>query len=104
MQFERTAQYIQKLFEQAMFDDKKVIQDASVVIVYENGHSGKLKAYCEQTDTWLQFPTSLRRTYSDAGKKYICDVIEVINPSVTQKYFRVMKGSIRLFGSDEVVG
>jgi len=98
--FIRTDAYMQKLFEQAMFDDKKVIQDAHIIIRYENGYKGKLKAYCEDTKTYLQFPTDLRG-YND--QHYQADVIEVLNDSVATKYYRVMKGSIRLYGYDEVV-
>jgi hypothetical protein len=35
--------------------------------------------------------------------RYIADVVEVKNKSVEQKYYRVMKGSIRKEGSNEVV-
>ena len=56
MKFVRTPEYEQKLFEQALFDDKKVIKDATIKIVCV----GKLKAYCVETDTYLQFPTDLR--------------------------------------------
>ena len=97
MKFERTEKYQQKLFEQAFMDDKRVIQDANVII------NDKLKAYCRETETYLQFPRKLRNAWTDIGKQYICDVIEVINPSVTQKYSRAVTGSIRLPDSDEVV-
>jgi hypothetical protein len=101
MKFIRSDDYEAKLFEIALCDEKRIIKDAQIVIVYENGHNGKLKAYCNETKTYLQFPRNLRG-YDD--QRYIGDVVEVVNNSVQQKYYRVMKGSIRLFGSDEVVG
>jgi len=96
MKFERTQEYENKLFEQAMFDEKRVIKDAKIHII---GVSGKLKAYCENTDTYLQFPRDIRQL----DNRYIADVVEVKNESVEQKYYRVMKGSIRKEGSNEVV-
>ena len=96
MKFKRTQEYENKLFMQAL-DEKNVIKDAEIRIV--DWGSNHPKAYCEKTDTFLQFPRDLR----DVGDVYIADVIEVQNKSVTTKYYRVMKGSIRRKGSDEVV-
>lgn len=100
MQFERTEEYQQKLFEQALFDEKKVIQDATIIITPENGYGGKLKAYCIESDTYLQFPRNLRK---HNGQKYIADVIEVIRDDGVRKYYRTVKGSIRKNGSNEVI-
>ena len=97
MKFERTEEYEAKLFSQALFDDKKVIKDATVRIVWGTGN--KLKAYCVETDTYIQFPRDLRKNEA----KFTADVVEVQNESVSTKYYRVMKGSIRKFGTDEVV-
>lgn len=101
MKFERTDEYEAKLFEIALCDEKRVIKDANIVMVYENGRSGKIKAYCKETKTYLQFPRNLR---GREDSRYIGDVVEVVNNSVQQKYYRVMKGSIRQYGSNEVLG
>jgi len=93
MQFERTEAYTQKLFEQAFFDEKKVITNANIRIV-------RGKAYCIDTDTYLQFPRSLR----EENTKYVADVIEVIRKDNCTKYYRAMKGSIRKENSNEVIG
>lgn len=101
MKFERTDEYMQKLFEQAMFDEKHVIKDAHITIMTEKPYSnGKLKAWCENSHTFLQFPRNLRKY---AGQEYIADVVEVIRDDGVRKYFRAMKGSIRNTNSDEVV-
>lgn len=97
MKFERTQEYENKLFGQALFDEKRVIKDAKIWI---RCVGGKLKAYCETSDTYLQFPRDIRK----AGAEFIADVVEVKNESVDNKYYRVMKGSIRKKGSDQVVG
>lgn len=96
MKFVRTEEYEAKLFGQALFDEKRVIKDAKIHIMYV---SGKLKAYCINSETYLQFPRDLRQM--DA--RFVADVVEVKNESVDQKYYRVMKGSIRKEGSETVV-
>jgi hypothetical protein len=101
MKFERTDKYNAKLFEQALFDEKNVIRDANISIEYDLHNTNKLKAYCPQTNTYLQFPRALR---DFNRQKFIADVVEVIRTDGVQKYYRVMKGSIRREGSDEVVG
>jgi len=95
--FERTTEYEQKLFELALFNELHIIRDASILILE---HGNKLKAYCEQTRTYLQFPRALRVR----GKRFIADIVEVVNDNVKQKYYRAMRTSIRECGSDEVVG
>jgi len=100
MKFERTEAYNQKLFEQALFDDKNIVKDAKIIIIPEHGYSGKLKAYCEDTETFLQFPRHLR---THNGQRYIADVVEVVREDDVRKYYRVMNKSIRKPDSDEVV-
>ena len=100
MKFERTDEYQAKLFECAMFDEKNVHTDVEVIIQYENGYSGKLKAYCPTSDTYLQFPRKLRQYDM---QKYICDVVEVIRSDNVTKYYRAMPKSIRNTNSDEVL-
>jgi hypothetical protein len=91
----RTQEQEDKLFLEAL-DNKRVLKDATITIM---GGTGKLKAYCQETDTFLQFPRHLRAF----GLKYTADVIEVINESVTNKYFRVVKNTIRKYGSEKVI-
>ena len=98
MKFERSDEYEAKLFEKALCDEKHIIKDAKIRIVYGDGN--KLKAYCEDTNTYLQFPRGLRKPRA----RFVADVVEVINDNVYQKYYRAMNGSIRREGSDEVVG
>jgi hypothetical protein len=94
--FERSDEYIQKLFEQSMFNDARVIKDALVSII---SVGVKYKAYCEDANAYLQFPRGLR----DCGLHYTCDVVEVIRTDNVKKYYRAVKGSIREHGSDEVL-
>ena len=101
MKFERTPEYETKLFEQALFDDKKVIKDATIEIEHDDKNWNKLKAYCVESETFLQFPRALR---IDNHQRFTADVVEVIRTDGVTKYFRAMKGSIRVKGSDEVVG
>lgn len=96
MKFKRTDEYNQKLMEQALFDDKRVITDAHIEIIPVNG---KLKAYCEKTKTFLQFPRNIRTLDAE----FIADIVEVIREDNIEKYYRVMKGSIRKKGSQEVI-
>ena len=96
MKFVRTPEYEQKLFEQALFDDKKVIKDAKIEIIYMGN---KLKAWCEAINVYLQFPRNIRTPHAI----FTADIVEVQNATVDQKYYRVMKGSIRKEGSDQVV-
>jgi len=99
MKFERTDEYQAKLFEQALFDEKRVIQDAGIRIEFADvGY--KLKAYCIDTGTFLQFPRALRK---HQGQRFTADVVEVIREDGIKKYYRAMKGSIREHGKDEVL-
>lgn len=102
--FKRTEEYEAKLFEQALFDEKRVIKDAVIEIESDPNNYNKLKAYCRDSDTYLQFPRALRAKRTDYGKIFIADVVEVIREDGVKKYYRAMKGSIRRKGSDEVVG
>ena len=100
MKFERTDEYESKLFEQALFDEKNVIKDATVRIEYSSV-GRKLKAYCPNCDTYLQFPRGLR---TQCGREFVADVVEVLRTDDVTKYYRAIKGSIRDKGDDEVVG
>lgn len=85
--FERTDEYMKKLFLIAL-DENHVKSDATVHIVRDGG---KMKAYCVETGTYLQFPRSLRLP----GKVFVADVIEVIRAEDVRKYYRAMPKSIR---------
>jgi hypothetical protein len=98
MKFTRTEKSEQKLLEQAFLDEKRVIRNAAIDIDYVGG---KLKAYCRESGTYLQFPRALR---DHENQRFIADVVEVIRTDHVTKYYRVVKGSIREMGSDEVVG
>lgn len=100
MKFQRTDEYEAKLFELALCDEKSIFKDASILIVRDPQNYNKLKAYCEKSRTYLQFPRHLRVWN---GQRYIADVVEVIREDNVQKYYRAMKGSIRNENSDEVV-
>ena len=65
----------------------EVLTDVKVSFYYQGG---KLKAYCENTKTNLQFPTKLRNMYV----KYVCDVVKC-QRSNGKIFYRAYKGSIR---------
>lgn len=88
--FVRTQKQKAQLMSEAL-GGKNVIKDALIEITYSYEHS-KLKAFCNATKSYLQFPTALRR-YD--GLKYTADVIEVKNDAVREKYYRVLKNTIR---------
>ena len=104
MKFERTDEYEAKLFEQALFDEKRVIKDALITIVYDPNNYNKLKAWCADSDCYLQFPRSLRSGSYDCGRQFLADVVEVIRKDGVKKYYRAMKGSIREKENGEVLG
>ena len=85
--FERSDEYLTKLFLSSL--DNHVIQDARVEIIYSTQHH-KLKAYCPASDTYLQFPTRLRR----AGRRFIADVVKAKKDTGTI-FYRAYPGSIR---------
>jgi hypothetical protein len=85
MAFERTEDYMLKITMDAL--DEHVILDADVRFEYEGR---KLKAYCPQTSTYLQFPRDIRR----AGLKMIADVVKDKRKN-GREFYRAYKGSIR---------
>lgn len=82
--FERTDEYIEKITLDAL--DREVILDAQIEIVRG---TGKLKAYCKDTKTYVQFPTGLRRI----GRRFVADVVKSSNGGSI--FYRAYKGSIR---------
>ncbi|MDD4389731.1 MAG: hypothetical protein PHW03_02890 [Eubacteriales bacterium] len=81
--FERSEEYMANITMDAL--DRDVIISAKVVIKEVNG---KLKAYCEDTKTYLQFPRAIRR----AGKRFEADVIKASTPG--KIFYRAYRGSI----------
>jgi len=92
MKFERTKEYMRKLFLEAMCDDKAVHQDVRIDIVW---NKSKWRAWCEKADSYLQFPNSLRKPRTS----YIADVVEVKSEG-RSTFFRVVKESIRDMNGD----
>lgn len=90
--FTRSDDYMTRIFFESL--DNNVILDAHVKIV---SVGGKLKAYCEETKTYLQFPRAIR----EKGKEFLADVYMAKALGAAQPYYRTYKGSIRY--NDEVV-
>ena len=88
-EFERSEKLMEKMFLDAF--DNHVIVDATVRIEWSFSGVRKLKAYCPDTKTYLNFPTKLRRRH---GQKFKADVIKVRKTSGTE-YYRAYRGSIR---------
>jgi len=84
-EFIRSDEYMGKIFIDALDNDAKLDVD----VRFERAN-GKIKAYCPQTRTYLQFPTALRRLYIS----YKADVIKATNKNC-RTFYRVYKGSIR---------
>ena len=83
--FVRSDEYISKIFMDAL--QKQVHQDATIKI---QQHGRKLKAYCVDTDTFVQFPRDIREQYME----FKADVILASNKSGTE-FYRAYKNSIR---------
>lgn len=82
--FERTDEYIQKITLDAL--DREVLLDAEITIIRG---PGKLKALCKDTNTYVQFPTGLRKE----GKRFVADVVKASNGG--RIFYRAYKNSIR---------
>jgi phage terminase small subunit len=83
--FTRSDDYMFKITMEAL--DKEVILDA--IIEIRHG-MGKLKAYCTNTKTYVQFPTALRKE----GKRFCSDVIKS-GGGGRAIFYRAFKTSIR---------
>ena len=75
--------------------DKEVYLDADVIMERKGP---KIKAYCPQTQTYLQFPRAIRKKY----KRLVADIVKSSNASGTP-FFRAFKGSIRENKDSEVL-
>ena len=91
--FERSDEYQTKVFVDALDNDVRF--DAQLVCV---AHGRKLKVYCEDTGTYVQFPTSIRRI----GRRFIADVVKSrrTNGNI---FYRAYRSSIRDAETGEVV-
>jgi hypothetical protein len=89
----RTDEYMSKLTMDAL--DRPVHLDATIRITMLGS---KLKAYCEDTGTFVQFPRDLRKH----GRRFVADVIQSANASGTV-FYRAYKGSIRETKNGNVV-
>ena len=94
-EFVRSENYMTKIFLESF--DRDVRMDKSIDIIWSSQHN-KLKAYCPDTGTYLQFPTRLRFR----GAKYIADIIKATKEGGTP-FFRAFRGSIRNAETGEVV-
>lgn len=81
--FERSDDYMANITMDAL--DRDVVLSAKVIIQEVNG---KLKAYCEDTKTYLQFPRDIRRK----GKRFEADVIRAQTSG--KIFYRAYRGSI----------
>jgi len=93
--FERTSEYEQKLFLEALCDDKNVIKDATIVIKYDYDKR-KYRAWCEQSKCYLQFPNALRID----NVRYTADVVQVKETPQRSGFYRTMKESIRKYNTN----
>lgn len=83
--FERSDEYMGKICMEAL--DNHVLLDSHIEI-RDNGF--KLKAYCRETNTNVQFPTSIRVR----GREFIADVVKARKTSGTI-FYRAYRNSIR---------
>ncbi len=81
--FERSDEYMASIMLDAL--DRDVVLSANVII---KPVGGKLKAYCEDTKTYLQFPRAIRQN----GKRFEADVIKAATEG--QVFYRAYRGSI----------
>lgn len=97
---ERSEEYMNKIMLDAF--ERHVIIDANIMIQYE---SRKLKAYCPESDTFLQFPRAVRQKDSDRRRKFKADVIKAKNER-GRIFYRAYKGSIReiIDGEEVLIG
>jgi len=90
---ERTKEYMAKIVADAL--DREVILDANIRITRQGK---KLKAYCEQTGTYLQFPRALR----EAHMTFVADIVKSPRKD-SVPYYRAYPNSIRYKKDGEVI-
>ena len=89
----RSESYMAKIVCDAL--DREVFFDAEVIM---QKHGKKIKAYCPQTKTFLQFPRAIRQKY----KRLVADIVKSSNASGTT-FYRAYKNSIRENKDSEVL-
>lgn len=89
---DRSEDYMTKIVCDAL--DRQVLLDARIDITYLGS---KLKAYCRDTSTYVQFPRDLRKP----GQSFVADVVKMSNGG--QIFFRAYKGSIRRSKDGQVI-
>ena len=97
MKFERSEEYMGKISLDAL--DREVYIDSKITCQYQNGYSGKIKAYCHDTNTYLQFPSKIRTP----GRKFVADVVKMQKKNGGTVFFRAYKGSIRETVNGDVI-
>ena len=83
--FQRTDDYMTKITLDAL--DREVILNADIHIKWDKG---KWRCWCDQTQTWVQFPNDLRTKH----KRFVADVVKAQRGS-NQVFYRAYHGSIR---------
>ena len=83
--FQRSDDYMAKITMDAL--DREVILDAVITFQYLGS---KLKAFCEDTGTYVQFPRALR----NPRNLFIADVIKAGGKG-KRVFYHAYKGSIR---------
>lgn len=89
MTFKRSDEYLANITIDAL--DRDVHIDSIIEIKSING---KLKAYCKETNTFLQFPRAIRKL----GKKFIADIIKASTEG--KVFYRTYHGSIREYDNN----
>ena len=85
MAFKRSEEYMTKITLEAL--DRETHLDAVVKFIRLGS---KIKAYCEDTKTFLQFPRELRKE----GRSMFADVVKA-KQNTGKVFFRAYPGSIR---------
>lgn len=89
---ERSDEYMGKIMMDAL--DRSVLLDAKIDITYLGS---KLKAYCRDTSTYVQFPRDLRKP----GQSFVADVVKMSNGG--QIFYRAYRNSIRRSKDGQVI-
>lgn len=88
----RSDEYMGKMVLDSL--DRQVLLDAKIQI---RRVGPKLKAYCGDTNTYVQFPKDIRKE----GYTFVADVIKMSNGG--KVFFRAYKNSIRHSKDGEVI-
>ena len=91
--FVRSDDYVTKITMEAL--DREVLLDATITFEWLGT---KIKARCQETGTYVQFPRALRKP----GKRFVADVIKS-GGNGRAVFYHAYKGSIRDPKTDRVV-